>query len=305
MSALLVATRAGVMRAVWQDGSWSVESTLGGEDVRCLAADDGAVFAGTRDRGVFRSDDNGRTWAAAGLNGQRVRSLAAGGGAVYAGTREPRIHVSVQGGRGWRPLARFPAFRSWWWVQPAEKPYRPSYVSAIAVTPRGTILAGIEACAVIRSDDGGASWSGHRRGALRDCHELHVVGGRIFEAGSGGLAVSDDDGRSWRRPRAGLDRRYGWSVAVRGDRRYLAVAPYLSAHSGDAKACVFRARGDGPWERATDELTSLPRLCVSADGDTFAALGDGTLLRSIDEGRHWDRVPVDLVAPSAALLAIE
>ena len=258
MSALLAATRAGVMRAVWEDDSWFVASTLVGEDVRCLAADGGVVFAGTRDRGVFRSDDNGKTWVAAGLNGQRVRSLAIGGGSVFAGTREPRIHVSVDAGESWRPLARFPALRSWWWVQPAEKPYRPSYVSALAITRRGTILAGIEACAVMRSDDEGRSWSGHRRHALRDCHELHVVGDRVFEAGSGGMAVSNDDGRTWQRPRAGLDRRYGWSVAVSGEWRYLTVAPYFAAHSGDSKACVFRARGDGAWERCTDELPSLP-----------------------------------------------
>ncbi len=244
------------------------------------------------------------TWVRAGLKGHRVRSLAVGGGALYAGTREPRVHVSLDAGESWRPLARFPRSRSWWWVQPAEKPYRPSYVSALAITRRGTILAGIEACAVVRSDDEGRSWSGHRRHALRDCHELHVVGDRVFEAGSGGMAVSNDDGRTWQRPRAGLDRRYGWSVAVSGEWRYLTVAPYFAAHSGDSKACVFRARGDGTWERCTDELPSLPRLRAIPHGEVFAALGDGTLLRSNDQGLHWDRVPVDLVAPSAALLAL-
>ena len=177
--------------------------------------------------------------------------------------------------------------------------YRPSYVSALAITRRGTILAGIEACAVMRSDDEGRSWSGHRRHALRDCHELHVVGDRVFEAGSGGMAVSNNDGRTWQRPRAGLDRRYGWSLAVSGEWRYLTVAPYFAAHSGDSKACVFRARGDGAWERCTDELPSLPRLRAIPHGEVFAALGDGTLLRSNDQGLHWDRVPVDLVAPSA------
>lgn len=181
------------MRAEHADDSWSATRTLVGEDVRCLAADRGVVFAGTRDRGVFRSKDGGRTWARAGLNGHLVRSLA----------------------------------------------------------------------------------------------------------------VSDDDGRTWKRLRGGLQHRYGWSVAVSGDRLYLTVAPYLAAHTGNSRACVLRAGGNHPWERTTADLPSLPRLRSTSGGDVFAALGDGTLLLSADEGRRWNRVPVDLGGASAALLALD
>lgn len=305
MNVLLAATTAGIARAGRAGGSWSAERHLEGQDVRCLATDGSSVFAGTARDGVFRSGDGGATWEYAGLSGERVRSLAAADGSVYAGTREPRILVTRDRGESWHPLARFPRRRSWWWVQPAEEPHRPSYVSAVAVTPEGAILAGIEACAVLRSEDGGRTWSGHRRRALRDCHELHVVAGRVYEAGSGGLAVSGDDGRTWHRPRAGLDRRYGWSVAIADAAIYLTVAPYLAAHSGNSRACVFRWRGRGPWERCTDELSSLPRLRATAEGDVLAALGDGTVLSSTDEGESWERLPVETGGAANALLALQ
>lgn len=302
---LLAATTAGVMRATRAGGSWTAERRLTDEDVCCLAAEAGTVFAGTRNDGLFRSEDYGETWVRAGLDTKGVRSVAVGGGAVYAGTREPRIHVSLDRGKSWRPLARFPPLRSWWWMQPAEKPYRPSYVSAIAVTPERTIPAGIEACGVLRSEDGGRTWSGHRRRALRDCHELLVIGGRVYEAGSGGLAVSSDDGYSWQRRRAGLDRRYGWSVTVAEEAAYLAVAPYFATHSGNSRACVCRQRGEGPWERCTEEFSSLPKLGATTDGEVFAALGDGALIHSKDKGESWRRVPADTGGPSADLLALE
>ena len=231
-----------------------------------------------------------------------MKSLAVATDAVYAGTKEPRVQVSVDGGESWRPLTGFSPVRSWWWAQPAERPFRPSYVSALAVTPEA-IVAGIEACGIFRSTDGGRTWSGHRRGALRDCHELLASGGYVYEAGSGGLAASSDGGLTWHRRRDGLDRRYGWSVAFGDETLYLAAAPYRFAHSGNARARVFRAHGGMPWEPCTDELPSLPRL-RAVDGDVFAALGDGTLLCSADEGDSWKSLSVSLGASSRALLAL-
>ena len=188
-------------------------------------------------------------------------------------------------------------------MQPAERPFRPSCVSALAITAN-SIVAGIEACGVLVSRDGGASWSGHRRGALRDCHELRLEDDRVYEAASGGLAESLDGGLSWRRRREGLDRRYGWSLAASGSTLYLTVAPLRSAHSRNTRAVVVRSRAGAQWERCTDEFATLPRLASSAGGEVFAALGDGNLLLSADEGDSCSRVPIDLGSWSRALLVV-
>ena len=300
---LLAATRAGVVRVTRPEGgSWAAEPALPGHDVCCLAADRTTVYAGTQAGEVHRSNDGGATWARCGLAGVAVKSLAVDG-ALYAGTREPRVHVSTDRGDSWRPLGGFPRLRSWWWAQPAERPFRPSYVSAVALTSEG-IVVGIEACGVFRSIDGGATWSGHRRAALRDCHELLADRGHVYEAGSGGLAASDDGGATWSRRRAGLDRRYGWSVAADANVVYLAAAPYRAAHGAHSRARVFRSRAGRPWEPCTDELSTLPRL-RAVEGEVFAALGDGSLIHSRDEGTSWEALPVDLGSASRALLALE
>ena len=71
---LLAITDHGVARAVTQttDDTWSVESCLANQDIRCLAADPvrpNIVYAGGQGAGVLRSDDAGQTWRVAGLVG--------------------------------------------------------------------------------------------------------------------------------------------------------------------------------------------------------------------------------------------
>ena len=304
MTTLLAATQHGVARVTGSEsGAWSAEWPLAG-DARCLAVSGSTVFAGVDGLGIFRSEDAGQTWSNAGLDGHAVRSLAVRGDLVVAGTREPRVHASRDGGASWSPLARFPRWRSWWWAQPAERPFRPSYVSALAITA-SSIVAGIEACGVLVSRDGGASWSGHRRAALRDCHELRCDGETVFEAGSGGLAESSDDGLTWRRRRDGLDRRYGWSLAADEEEIYLTVAPYRSSHSHNSRACIVRSRGGAPWVRVSEDFSTLPRLASGVRGSVFAALGDGTLLRSPDHGDSWKALPVNLGGWSRALAVVE
>ncbi len=94
-------------------------------------------------------------------------------------------------------------------------------MQAIALSPcdPARIVVGIEFGATVVSDDGGRSWSNHRRGSLRDCHGLRFHpsdGSWVYEAGGtgGGAAFSRDGGRTWTQAREGLDRHYGWAVAA-------------------------------------------------------------------------------------------
>jgi photosystem II stability/assembly factor-like uncharacterized protein len=147
------------------DGNWSVEFPLKGQDVRSLAADPlnpGVVYAGTQGNGIFRSEDNGKTWKAAGLAGQIVKALAVSpheSGKIFAGTKPAYLHVSADHGQTWRELDAFRRIRGRrLWFSPAEKPFQ-AYVMAITVSPTEpqTIVVGIEFGAVIRSKDGGTT----------------------------------------------------------------------------------------------------------------------------------------------------
>jgi hypothetical protein len=310
----------GVVRARQEaGGSWLVEPVLVGQAVHALAADPNqpnVLYAGTKGNGVLRSDDGGETWTDAGLAGQTIRSLAVSPhepDTVYAGTRPSRLYHSRDGGRDWEEMAGFRRIRwRWLWLSPEGWPFT-AYINSIALSPvdPGVMLAGIEFGAVVRSDDGGRTWSGHRPGALRDCHSMTFHGLRgdwIYEGGGtgGGVAVSSDAGLTWRQPREGLDRHYGWAVAgdpAEPDLVYASLSPSpFKAHSdGNAQAIVFRARGGGPWEplggglpRPSDHMPYALLTIQDAPGEVYAGMSNGDVWHSSDRGDSWRRLPFNL-----------
>ena len=281
MTRLVAATRTGISVAE-EALAWRTDRVLAGEDVRSLAAaGGGSMYAGTQGRGVFRSGDSGATWSPSGLEGAIVKALAVGpDGAVYAGTKPPGLHVSYDAGETWSELEAFRALRRWYWRQPAEKPHTP-YVQALAVSPAqaGTILAGIEAFRILRTEDGGRTWARLRRGVCLDCHDLAFHprrGEHVYEGAGLGASWSRDGGRTWSRATAGLDRRYILSIAADPsdpELWYAGAAPMRAAHTANSRACLFRWTGTR-WEKLAgglpDELEhsthrasqSAARCCV-------------------------------------------
>lgn len=298
-------------------GTWDVEHLLTGTDVRCFSGDplnSDTVYAGTQGSGVLRSDDRGRTWRPAGLDGKIVKSLAVSRTepkTVYAGTKPALLYVSCDGGDSWTELDGFRRVPwRWLWFTPAEPPFWQPIVQGIALSPTdpAVIVAGIEYGAVVRSEDGGRSWSGHRRGALRDCHSLtsNVANHDwLYEGGDGGGAASQDGGRTWMRSGQGLDRRYGWAAAGDpGDPAvwYLSASPSaFKAHGdGTAQAHLFRNTG-GIWHKLTGGLPQpldyMPYALLTdaaAPGHLYAGLANGEIWFSADRGDSWMQLPLSL-----------
>ncbi len=176
--------RAGVggMRAERDElGVWQTDEIFPDLDVRCLAVGPQggtSVWAGTQGEGVWTSDDRGLNWRPSGLEGKDVKALAVSPHdprLIFAGTKPALIYVSRDGGATWRELEGFRKIPwRWLWMSPAEPPFITAYVHAISVSPTDpdVILAGMEYGALVRSEDGGETWEGHRPGALRDCHGM-------------------------------------------------------------------------------------------------------------------------------------
>jgi hypothetical protein len=306
------------------NGVWQVEYPITGQDLRCLAADPRdahILYAGTQGQGVLLSKDAGKTWHPAGLAGRIVKSIAVSAfssgiasetGMVFAGTKSPAsVFLSTEGGENWTELAGFRRIRSrWLWFSPAEPPFT-AYVQGIALSPSdpNVLIAGIEAGAVVRSQDGGKTWSDHCRGAARDCHALifHASNGEwAYEGGGTGPAYSRDGGRTWRQPKAGLDRRYCWAVAAdpaHPEVWYVSASPSpFKAHGGNnAQAYIFRSVGGASWEKLTgglpQPLDSMPYALVtdrSAAGHLYAGLANGDVWFSENYGEHWEKLPFNL-----------
>ncbi|GAB4530002.1 MAG: glycosyl hydrolase [Anaerolineae bacterium] len=319
----LAVTGSGLARAECDmTGNWLVDHLLEGQDVRCMAADPlnrGVVYAGTQGNGVLVSRDMGQSWKTAGLAGHIVKSLAVSQhepGVIYAGTKPACVFITRDGGGNWAELTGFRRIRGRrWWRSPAEPPDWRAYVQAISISPVDphVIVAGIEFGAVVRSVDGGQSWSNHRKGAVRDCHSLtfHARSGDwVYEAGGGGAAVSRDGGHSWQQPRQGLDRRYAWACAADPEHPevwYISAGPFgwkgtPQAHvDGAANSYIYRKSAGAPWERLSGGLPQpLDYMAYAlltdpdAAGHLYAGLSNGEVWQSADYGDTWHSLPFNL-----------
>ncbi len=314
----LATTGKGIARAKQAaNDAWQVDHLLADQDVRCLAANPHnlqVVYAGTQGNGLLRSVDQGQTWRPSGLEGSIVKSIAVSPhhpDLIYAGTKPAYLYRSQDGGASWQELEGFRHIPGrWWWFSPAETPNK-AYVQSIAISPSdpNVILAGIEFGAVVRSQDGGMTWSGHRPGALRDCHDLkfHAIDGqRVYEAGGtgGGASCSQDGGITWRKMKQGLAKNYGVACAadpIDGETWYVSVAPGPGKAYGEgAEAYLYRSRGGETWGAVGWVTQPMPRMPIAlvsipgAPGQLYAGLTSGDVWHTADYGDTWQKLPFNL-----------
>jgi hypothetical protein len=243
---------------------------LQGSGAQCLTLDGETVYVGCREGGLKRSADGGDTFEDVSFPERDVFSVAvsAADGSVYVGTEPSRLFRSRDSGESWEELValqEIPSRPGW------SFPPRPwtSHVRWIAPSPHDpeVVLVGIELGGLMRTEDGGATFSDHRPQAARDVHCLAwhpSAPGRAYEAGGDGAAWSRDGGRSWDRADAGRDRRYAWALAVDPadpERWFVSAAPSPFAAHGSRPSdfAIYRWEGSGPW-RALEGPSRLPRL---------------------------------------------
>ncbi len=264
--------------------------------VQCVAAAGARVLVGTRERGVLLSADEGDSWESVELPEPQVFSVAisAADGALYAGTEPSRL-FTARGGGDWtelRALQGIPSRDSW------SFPPRPwtHHVRWIAPDPHHAerLLVGIELGGLMRSDDGGATFSDHRPGAKRDVHNVAwhpLLEGRAYEVAGDGAAWTRDGGATWAAADAGRDLGYCWALALDPadpDCWYLSAASGpRAAHSGPAaRGRLYRWR-EGEWERLPLPDETMPYALALTDAGLLAGMADGRLLHSEDGGCGW------------------
>jgi hypothetical protein len=309
----------GVTRAAQTaDGDWDVQRLMPELEVTCLAedpSDPNVIYAGTKQNGVYRSTDRGENWWVLGMAGQVVKSLAVNAHdsrIIYAGSKPALLFRSSDGGETWEELSGFRDIPNrWWWFSPAEPPDRRPYVIAIASSPtdRDVLLAGVEFGAVVRSTDGGETWSRHLGGSLRDCHSLkfhHENGAWAYEAGGsgGGASASKDGGVTWQKAKRGLAASYGIVCAadpIKPEVWYVCIGKSpMNAFGDNPDVYLYRSSGGAGWEPigwAPHPLHETPTTLVSPPGHTgqlYAGLKNGDVWHTADYGESWQRMPFNL-----------
>lgn len=270
-------------------------------DVQCI--DDGphGVFVGASD-GVYRRRGAG-DWERVAAVGD-VTSVTVSDAGVWAGTEPSAVYHAPDGAafEQCSPLTDLPSSDQW------AFPPRPSthHVRWLEWTPE-RLYAAVEAGALVRSEDGGASWRDRVPSGPRDTHSMATHPrrpGLAYAAAGDGFYVTDDGGDTWQTAEAGLgDRTYCWSVVcdptAPGALLVSAARGARSAHTYEtADSAVFRRPAESDeWTRCTGLPASegLLRAALAATGDpggAVAATNHG-VFRTDDWGATWTRLTAD------------
>ena len=184
----------------------------------------------------------------------------------------------------------------------------PADVRSIAVARDGALHVNVHVGGVVRSRDGGVSWT-PTVDIEQDVHQVLAHPSRsdvVLVASAEGFGVSRDGGDSWTFETAGLHAHYARAVAVADDWVLVSV----STGPRGRRAAMYRRPVDDAagFQRCR---TGLPEWfddnvdtgCLTAAG-RFVVCGttDGRVYRSTDAGSRWELVLKGL--PAIRWLAI-
>lgn len=295
-------------------------------EARAIAVDSrrsSRVLVGTQ-AGIYRSIDHGDTWRrteapAPGLAVWSLKVHPDDPDVIFAGYEPCAIYRSVDGGVTWRNLhvdVTFPEVT----MHPAPQPKRVLGIAIDPVYPKH-IYACIEVGGLIRSRDGGETWSNATSGLYvnDDALDLHRVvvspghGGVVDVVGRIGMFRSHDHGEHWGHlpvPSV-VEGRYPYC-------RDLVVAPddphvlYLGAGAAfeSDRGVLYRSTDFGINWWPVDFGMRVPNtvFAVAIDaarpGNIYCAAKSGEVYLSFDHGHSWRVNPLPRGARQVYALAV-
>jgi photosystem II stability/assembly factor-like uncharacterized protein len=259
------------------------QSPFAGGDVRgglastavlslAVSPDGRQLYAGTADRGIFASQDGGRTWVNT-YPDHYVPNLALNptNPAQAVASLRDRLVRTRDGGQSWHTLPVA-------WAQ--------DEVASLLWLENGALGAGTGQGRLYRSLDGGDSWveggTGLPRGSVLD---LAVIGTRLLVATWTGLYDSEDGGETWR-----------YLTSTLGNPNAQALLTTEAGLLLGTRAGLFRWQPDTrQWEVAPGDFPPGGIASLAADPANPQLLYAGTsgdgLYRSVDGGANWQRMP--------------
>lgn len=317
---MLVATADGVIaleRAA--GGPWRLGArALTGKHVSAVLPvhERGVVLAGVYKGGVYASTDRGATWEGrtSGLDETHVYCLAAAGGGsvVYCGAEPAALYRSDDLGGTWRAMPQIRDVASTTvWNFPA--PPFTAHVKNVAVdAPRNRIFVGVEQGALLRSDDGGATFR-DLHGFFNDLHRIAIdplQSDVVLITTGAGVYRSTDAGDHWTRVTTNADG-IGYPDALIVDPRdaqqvfiagsHATPGTWRKTHTANAR--ILRSRDGGlHWEIVRNGLPAHVRgnieaMTIAVAGnraELFAGTTDGDIFTSSDDGDTWTRIASEL-----------
>jgi photosystem II stability/assembly factor-like uncharacterized protein len=280
--------RGGVFRRATQGGKW--EHVFSAADVHAITVhprNPDVVFIGTKD-GPYRSADRGAHWERLSFPDRDTQVWSVlvdrhDPKTLYAGGSPVRVYRSDDGGDHFR---RMPDLG----VPDRVKMSFPCRVMRFAAHPRqpGELYAAMEVNGVMRSRDGGESWTDCTHGLVRLAEEPRLKSRILSDTDAEGMldghavAISDADPD-------------GVVLAVR-------MGLFHSADQGtswqDMQVSRFSPYTYGRDVRVSPHDPSTLFACLSVAASSEA----GGLFRSTDAGKSWHRF--DKLEPHSTVMAV-
>ena len=180
---VFAATEQGVFR--YDGSSWTLTS-MQNKDVRTIVVDgDGYLYAGTWGFGVFKSTDDGDTWAEVNSGLGYMLAIQAmtvtSDSHLFVGTVGGGVSMSNNGGASWTKL---------------NVGY--DFIWALA-SSSDVVFAGTYGGGLYKSEDDGATWTKAENLGASYIYSITVAqDGKIYVSSwEAGVFVSDDDGQTW------------------------------------------------------------------------------------------------------------
>jgi Sortilin, neurotensin receptor 3, len=327
MEALFVGTLDGLFKVVPTKDAWKVAAKdLSGAEVNCLVVRPdrrNVLYAGVRGGGLYRSEDNGKSWnrLGEGVLSDKIRAVAldpSNPKVIYVGTEPPSLWRSEDEGKSWKELTgvkKLADERKWTYPVPVIQPH----IRSIAVDPRNSrrLCIAAQVGGVLLSEDEGTTWRDVRYPIDLDVHSVTFDFGRpnILYAATGGgenfpdptpppkgrpLYRSTDSGQSWESISATFHRTYSVPVRVHpADSRtlYIGVAeeppPLWLKRPTKANGAIMRSSDGGTnWEQLTHGLPNPFESmveCIEFDPDQpdhvlIGTGGEGARFIKLTEG---------------------
>jgi photosystem II stability/assembly factor-like uncharacterized protein len=321
---LYIGTDNGLLRATPASGStYDLEPCgLAGKLVSSIVVDAGdpaCLLVGTRNDGMHRSRDGGRTWSEinTGILYKEIWSLVQHPttGELYAGSAPPAVFKSSNRGDSWTHCSSLHRMEeSLHWTFPP--PPHIAHVKDLKIVPQdeSLVYGAIEEGWIIRSTDGGATWETLKQGVAFDSHAVTILPDdpRVVIATSGvGVFRSENGGDKFVRSDEGIQGGffgggYMSPAAVhpaRPDVLFAGAAevppPFWFTRAQGAHAFFYRSDDRGKtWKKLAgkglpDVMRAAIRSCVIHPSDpstVFFGMTDGSVWLTEDDGASFRRI---------------
>ncbi|MCB0476043.1 MAG: hypothetical protein KDC69_10220, partial [Flavobacteriaceae bacterium] len=251
------------------------------------------------DRGVFKSDDFGKTWQPTGLNNSQIRLIRTSSSEqLIAGSNAESIFISNDKGQSWTQTGKeienwmtyeivehnnylFASAESGIWrakipVKEWEQ-IRTSSMGSLIALPNGNLLAADNG-AIFRTEDIGEHWTKIAELGGEMIY-LSQINPKLLVAcpSDDGLYFSIDDGREWAKYEMGMFEQNSFSTAIETPNGALLVGTYRG---------TLRSPDHGKtWENVDENFFAWSFTKV--DDEIYAGGYASGIHKSSDDGLSW------------------